>query len=45
MDRGFVGDEQMTSWCITGKERLPDGSAESVKLGDFERQRAWCTQT
>ena len=45
MDRGFVGEKQMTSRRIKGKKRPLDGSAESVKLGDSERQRAWCTQT
>jgi len=45
MDRGVVGEEQITSRRIKGKKRPLDDSAESVKLGDTERQRAWCTQT
>ena len=45
MDRGVAGEEQMTSRRIKGKKRPLDGSAESAKLGDSERQWAWCTQT
>ena len=46
MDRGFVGEEQMTSRRIVGKKRQRQDSAEGGdELGDTARQRAWLTRT